>query len=156
MFETEDEKVEFLSFLSEDLDGQDETVRPTFFGKFKGQTCRGDLSQAGSTKAMVYALKKMIAEKVIDNGFAFVAEAAMTRMNVKSKLSVDTLMEIPREMRPFTVDVIIVTFVHPAGEELWTREINSKRELVGEWKKMEGQMDGRFKDLYKVAKAKYN
>lgn len=134
---------------------------PMFFGKIDGRNvCASvELPDNNAKEGLLHKIFGMIVEKRLEDGFSMMLESWVTDPKAKlDDMDYNELMKIPGHLRPHTSEKIVVTFVYPEEEFMYMADINVVRgkRVFGEFKEFPGTKEGRFAQIYKMARAALN
>lgn len=167
MFNTAEERQAHLDSILVMARSMDERtpcaqLAPMFFGRIDGRnTCAAvELPDNNAKDGLLHKIFGLIVEKRLEDGFSFLFESWVTDPTevADKKLDYNELMKIPGHLRPATSEKIVVTFNYPDSELMYMADINVVRgkRIYGNFKEFPGGKEGRFAQIYKMARAALN
>lgn len=164
MFNTEEERKSHLESLlrmarSIDEKAPNSQLSPMFFGKIDGKNiCAAiELPDTNAKDGLLHKIFGLIVEKRLEDGFSFMFESWVTEPKDKTEDPSESLA-IPGHLRPNTTEKIVVSFIYPDQELMYMADIHVVRgkRVYGEFKEMPGMKEGRYAQIYKMARAALN
>ncbi len=158
MFATEEDRIEHLNRLSYIVSQDKGTLIPMIFCDMDGEnTCMAaPMSGTEDKNAIVGLLHKLIVHKRI-TFFSMALESWVTTIpdHLKDKVDMDELMKVPGNKRPFTHDIVMVTFSNPKEEITYFAKIVVAKDgsrSLDKWEKQDYQQAvGRFTNIWNNA-----
>jgi hypothetical protein len=129
-----------------------------FFGKIDGKNiCASvELPNDNAKDGLVQKLYGMIVQNRLEDGFSLMFESWVTSPEFDADPA--EMLSIPGNIRPHTTEKIVVSFVYPDDEMMFMSDIHVVRgkRIYSEFKEMPGMKQGRFAQIYKMARAAMN
>lgn len=163
MFNTAEERqshLESLLVMARSIDSKAPCAQldTMFFGKIDGKNiCASvELPNDNAKDGLVQKLYGMILQNRLEDGFSLMFESWVTSPDFDADPA--EMLSIPGNIRPHTTEKIVVSFVYPDDEMMFMSDIHVVRgkRIYSEFKEMPGMKQGRFAQIYKMARAAMN